>query len=526
MNSQSLTLGDLLAEEQFNLRIIVAPADWESRAVAGVHGTEVDHPVPWLGTNWVMLTMGLRLQRRVDAQRRLVRELQEGGITALGFGTGMAFEQVPKAVIEQARECDFPVFEAPLDTPFNEVSAFAARSLVSSDFLLLRRLVSVQNHLMDSLQAESPEEEVIRRLGSSLDGVIALFLADGQLESLYRRGQLQAQPDDEIWAADIWREMQSREPTFQRFTLGESMVISTPVRANDEIRYWLVAATPPQMNTGTLARSVLEAAGRVLAVVVTARRMTVSRERAERAQLIEQLLDLDAVFNGDLPQAVAALGLDLSAPARGVVVQQRRIRAPDAPGLGAEEVQRLEKLWTGMGAPFLAAQQEDGLYAIVQAPVEQLSAELGKLCAESGALAGIGRPAGSPDQLRVTLSDAGLAVREVAQRGGESPVLSFEDFTLASWLLSQSFHEQVAEKAAGTIGTLVDKPVLYETLQCYMGHNMDVGKTARSLHLHPNSLRYRLAKIEELLGDTLNRPSTIANLHLAMMLHGRPRPPA
>lgn len=521
MNSQSLTLGDLLAEEQFHLRIITAPGGWESRPVAGVHGTEVEHPVPWLGTNWVMLTMGLRLQRRVDAQRRLVSELQAGGIAALGFGTGMAFEQVPKAVIEQARELEFPVFEVPLETRFNEVSAFAARSLVSSDFLLLRRLVSVQNYLMDSLQAESPEEEIVRRLGGSLEGVIALFLANGKIEALYRRGQLQAQPDDEIWAAKVWHEMQSREPTFQRFTLDESMIISTPVRANDEIRYWLVAATPQQENSVALGRSVIEAAGRVLAVVVTARRMTVSRERAEGAQLLEQLLDPDAVFNGALAHAVAALGLDLSVPAHGVVVQPPSTEAPQAADL-AVEMPQLEKLLTGIAAPFLATQRDGGIYAVVEAPAEQLGEVLREFCAQHGALAGIGRPANSPEQLRLTLSDAQLAARELAQHGGESPVLSFEDFTLAGWLLSQSSHEQVGEKAAVTIGPLIDKPVLYETLQSYMAHNMDVGKTAHALHLHPNSLRYRLAKIEELLGDALNRPSTIANLYLAMMLHGGP----
>jgi DNA-binding PucR family transcriptional regulator len=35
--------------------------------------------------------------------------------------------------------------------------------------------------------------------------------------------------------------------------------------------------------------------------------------------------------------------------------------------------------------------------------------------------------------------------------------------------------------------------------------------------LHPNSLRYRLARIEELIGRSLRLPSTIADLHIALL---------
>ena len=515
MNAGRLTLGDLLAEDQFNLRMVVAPRGWERRNVTGAHGTEIAHPVRWLGSNWVMLTTGMRLQRKPDAQRELVSELKTGGIAALGFGTGISFEHVPRAVMEQALACDFPVFEIPLSTPFNQVSSFAASSLANSDFLLLRRLLSMQNYLMDSLQAPSPEEEIVRRLASSLDGVIALFLANGQLEALYRRRELHAQPRDTAWAADVWREVQARTPTFQRFTMGDTMIISTPVSVNESIRYWLVAATHRRETANLLARSVLEAAGRVLAVVVTARRITTTQEQAERAYLLEQLIDPDTGIDDRLRQHAAALELDVGAPARGVIVQPRGTEPQSKVGFESA-MKRFEQLCARLHAPYLAAEREDGLYAIVQAPIDQLIDGVRELCMQMGAIAGIGRSADSPEQLRVTLSDAQLALKELGQRDTHSPILCFEDFDIADWLLSVSSPEHVTEKAMDMIGPLADKPMLYETLRCYMSHDMDVGKTARVLHLHPNSLRYRLAKTEALLGCPLHRPSTIANLYLAM----------
>ena len=40
---------------------------------------------------------------------------------------------------------------------------------------------------------------------------------------------------------------------------------------------------------------------------------------------------------------------------------------------------------------------------------------------------------------------------------------------------------------------------------------------ARALRIHPNSLRYRLGRIEELTGRSLREPATIATLHLALL---------
>jgi PucR family transcriptional regulator, purine catabolism regulatory protein len=56
---------------------------------------------------------------------------------------------------------------------------------------------------------------------------------------------------------------------------------------------------------------------------------------------------------------------------------------------------------------------------------------------------------------------------------------------------------------------------LRETLLAYLANQLDVRRTASALHLHPNSLRYRLARIEERLGRPLADPATITDLYLA-----------
>jgi DNA-binding PucR family transcriptional regulator len=63
-------------------------------------------------------------------------------------------------------------------------------------------------------------------------------------------------------------------------------------------------------------------------------------------------------------------------------------------------------------------------------------------------------------------------------------------------------------------------PPLHEALRAYFDHDLDVAATAASLHMHRNSLRYRLARAEQLLGRSLRQPSTVAAVYLALVAEG------
>jgi glycine/D-amino acid oxidase-like deaminating enzyme len=62
---------------------------------------------------------------------------------------------------------------------------------------------------------------------------------------------------------------------------------------------------------------------------------------------------------------------------------------------------------------------------------------------------------------------------------------------------------------------LRDHPPLHAGLTAYFEHDLDVALAAPAPHLY--SLRYRLGRVERLLGVSLRRPSTIAALHIALL---------
>ncbi len=126
-------LADLIAEDSFGLELLSGGVRAGDRAVRGAHAVEVDAPARWLGTDWVMLTTGVRLRGNVEAQRALVPQLEEGGVSALGFGVGLGFKRVPPALVEIAEQHAFPVFAVPLrdavpgDHPLRRQHAYERR---------------------------------------------------------------------------------------------------------------------------------------------------------------------------------------------------------------------------------------------------------------------------------------------------------------------------------------------------------------------------------------------------------------
>ncbi|UZX55089.1 helix-turn-helix domain-containing protein [Yersinia ruckeri] len=63
------------------------------------------------------------------------------------------------------------------------------------------------------------------------------------------------------------------------------------------------------------------------------------------------------------------------------------------------------------------------------------------------------------------------------------------------------------------------KGVLRQTLQHYFDQNCDLSQSAKQLHIHVNTLRYRLQKIEEITGMKINELPSILRLYIGMKIY-------
>src|SRR5271166_3814028 len=107
---------------------------------------------------------------------------------------------------------------------------------------------------------------------------------------------------------------------------------------------------------------------------------------------------------------------------------------------------------------------------------------------------------------------------------GSSRVAMFDGTILATAALGVP---EVMVKAVGSVlacfGDLPDeeREILCETFRVWQDTDASVGAAAELLCCHPNTMRYRLRRIEKRTGRSLSRPRDIAELCLAFEVHRR-----
>jgi hypothetical protein len=116
------------------------------------------------------------------------------------------------------------------------------------------------------------------------------------------------------------------------------------------------------------------------------------------------------------------------------------------------------------------------------------------------------------------LAKAALRAAEAGAVGGASPV-KVEDH-LADLLILESggLAERLAQSRLAPLAELTPsaRGRMEETALAFVQHGGNAAAMARALHLHPQTIRYRLTRLRELFGEELEDPDARFELELAL----------
>jgi purine catabolism regulator len=509
-----LTLAEVLSQAEFGLVLRCGSPAALEQAVAGAEVVEVDRPVELSAKDHILLTTGVRLRGNPGLQRQLVAESQSRGVIAIGFGIGLVFRTIPKAMLDEARQRDFPVFEVPLEVPFRDIIGYINRSMLSDDFYSLKRTVWVQNTLLGALGESHPEEGLARRLAGIVNGSVLLYRPGGALAA--RAGDA---PDGAIWA-----ELQRRDQQVEVFEAEDWRVVTAPILVDGALRFWLAMASQSELGTPQMARPLIPVAERLLRLIELAREVGIVEERVRRSDLLDELLDpqrnrevsrerLELFgFRPDLPVRVALIAVT----AQGTAARRQPVALPEAARLVANAA-------TGTIHPYLLGQSRQHLVLLLQGDDLPLEAWTKALLASGlEACAAVGRPVATLDRVADSRGDALLALDFLLRDGSSSGrVLWFEDFAFIDALLCGADPGQLRARCELVLGRLRTHPHLLETLDAYLMSDLNVNVAARRLHVHPNSVRYRLGRVEEIVDRSLHDLAAVLELYVALRAETR-----
>jgi purine catabolism regulator len=501
-----LTLGELLDAPGFGLKLLTVGPQARRRLIHGAHSIEVSGPARWLPEHWVMLTTGVRLRARPAEQRSLIADLVEGGIAALGFGIGVVSKQVPGALLEEARKRSFPVFTVPFDVPFREIELFVNRSLISTDLYVLQRVVSMQDYLMDAFHEEPPEPVLLKRLASVLRGAeVALVESDGTVIAATGAN-----------AAAAWAKARRKSRLHELEYAGRWGVAARVDRANRSPA-WLIVLTAGEDPYRQLVKPVTRAAARLLEVPSLARDSAAWRLRRRR-RLAAILHDPSRTARGArFYEALADAGLDLATPCR-VVLFGDSSDGDETEPLPEQVLDRVEDLLDTHQVAHVSSQVGRTVFTFAQDELESLGAWLESADKDSAVLcAGIGEPVTDLNDVERSLFSARIALSELRQQRQIGRVVRYESLDPLTLLLTSPDGSAVRHRFAACLEPLTAETHLLETLEAYYAADLSVPRAARALRIHPNSLRYRLGRIEQIVRLPLSSPRTVAILYLALL---------
>jgi DNA-binding PucR family transcriptional regulator len=140
----------------------------------------------------------------------------------------------------------------------------------------------------------------------------------------------------------------------------------------------------------------------------------------------------------------------------------------------------------------------------------------------AGIAVGIGGPASGAAGLRESYQQAARCLHIMAALGREDGELSFSDAGSYALLvaLDPVRQEEFLKDVLGRLQAYDDlhKTNLVETLDTYLDSFGSVPRTAAALYLHHTTVRYRLGRIEEIIGASLSEPEIRLSLQIGLRL--------
>ncbi|MFF3957512.1 PucR family transcriptional regulator [Streptomyces sp. NPDC001890] len=523
-----LTLASLVQHSALKLTVR-AGADRLDAPVRWAHASELTDPVPYMeGGEFLLVTATNLDAENPEAMRRYVRRLVGAGVVGLGFAVGVNYDEVPKALMDAAEEAGLPLLEVPRRTPFIAIAKAVSSAIAEEQYRAVTAGFEVQRELTRAALAGDGPGELLTRLAAHLDGWAALYDAAGQVVA--------AAPE---WAArraarltpDVERLRDRPAPASIVVGDTDDRVELQSLGTGRRVRGALAVGTGAAL--GTAERYAVHSAVALLTLTTARSRSLQGAEQRLGAAVLRMLL----AGQPDHARAVAGdlYGGLLDAPFRLLIAEASDPATPVALGeaMEAAALRTGETLLTvpeGEGDRLVVLAADGGAavaactaYAEAQearAPAEGAKAE------EDQVVVGLSAPAG-PIAVSAAYKQAEQAL-SVARRRGRA-LVEHEELAAGS-VLPLLADDAVRAFADGMLRSLREHDAkgrgdLVASLRAWLAHHGQWDAAAADLGVHRHTLRYRMRRVEEILGRSLDDPDVRMELWLALKATSSPSVP-
>ncbi|GAB2763595.1 helix-turn-helix domain-containing protein [Salinifilum aidingensis] len=510
-----MLLGDLVADADLGLRWLTPPG--EDRPIRGVYVTDLLDPRRYLHGGELVLS-GLMWWTGEESSERFVSALAEAGVAAVACGTARLGDTPPDLVTACERH-GVPAVQVPLSVSFNTLAE------------------RVQPHA-------APRRELMAAVAAGADLNHVLALAGGDtgtdcwvLSAVGAQVAGSAALSEEV-CARLAAELPRRHPVPCTVRVpaaagsprgggpsGEAFLL-WPVDTGDAVeaaRWWVV------VRRGDDAEG-REAVAADVATVVALVRSRVDQARRIAGRAVQAVLP--GLLDGTAGAAEATARLESIGMSAGDPVRAVSLTAGDS----ARSAALLRELAAAAGTLSVTAPLDEAAVTLFSADggdLSDLDVRLRGLVDAAAArwhadiavgISGVQ----AATELRAAVEEAAHArrlveSREAAASGADTRVATAEELRTHDVLLASVPEDLRRSYRARLLGQLHDYDAahhseLVRTLDEFLACSGSWARCAQRLHVHVNTLRYRLRRIEQLTGRDLGAFATRVDFYLALRL--------
>jgi purine catabolism regulator len=527
---QALTVAELLEDDVLAGAYLVAGHAGVHRTISAVNVMTVPEIGQWVRNDEFLLATGYPLPRDDMGQVRLLKDLCNLGVSGIGVKLDRYLPELSQSIVETAEELGMPLVVIPEGIRFDDILIRAYTSIVNRQAAALARAQEIHSSFLDISLSGGGLRKLAGKLSSLLDEA-SVVITDPQGSIVADAGDMTPLVDLRLLTGNTvdvshlgGSGIHQDEETGRRWAARQ-------IQAGD-LRHGFVVVAEASAPFGEFSLVAVDQAAIVAALEVTRDLAVGAVERRFSSNVLFELITggetefaegvtRGATFGWDLDREVVVLvgRKELTPHALPASKQQSQLADDRAIEFWASAVRSQDRAAAaaGLGAELVA------VIGAVQNPVGVARAIQGEVAQFTQAHYAIGVSRAYPGSGGIALAyqEARMALRLGHRVSGPGAITAYGELGLFR-LLAQVGDDELRKFADETLGPLMrlnepERSEMLRTLEALVEHNMNMAETARHLYYHYNTLRYRLAKLERLLGPFST--NTAVTIRVCVALH-------
>ncbi|WP_425448793.1 PucR family transcriptional regulator [Dethiothermospora halolimnae] len=550
VRQNGITIEDIMNMEVMENCKIIAGYKGIRNTISKVNIMADPDILDWVDEGELLLTTGYAFKKAdISEQKKLIKECASKNLAGIGIKISPHLETIPKEILDLADGLNFPIIDIYYDIPFSDIMTPIFQEIFNKQAKLLKKVERVHEEFMNAMLLGSSVSKIGQIIYENIKNPILIEL-QWPNKTIPQFGEIDEDTKDILlndskkFADPKFKRQLERKFSEDKFLINGKyitrMVMPIVVRNNVYGHIFAWAVNTP---LGGFDLSVIERASTTMALEILKKLSIKEVENRYRTEFLEDLLSYD---DSKKQKAIRRAHLfNLSNNDKYMVVvfelkyKKYNSKKDEMPvDYIQENLQKViyttETILDGIGIKNIVASRTDSIHILLALRKGQehsdildklnnkIKSSLDDKFKDIDFRIGIGRPYDGLENVYNSFMDANRAIK-AGKIISEGEVIDFEKLGIYKILCQDHLKEELIRFYNGTLKSLVDydnkkSTELVKTLESYFFNNGNLKKMSEELYTHYNTVLYRVQRINEITGMSLENSDNRLNLEIALKI--------